>query len=107
MYGFPFVRYIHYFADRKRAGIRDRWIAIQAYHIKNLNQVYYDTSFSNVADVDLEQTQEERMESAGIIRIVPICSMGIVILLGAFISTYKINKVLQYEPIDMLGMRKD
>ncbi len=40
--------------------------------IENLNQVYYDTSFSNVADVELELTPEEGMEGAGIIRIVQL-----------------------------------
>lgn len=74
---------------------------------KNLNKSYYDTSYSSVADVSMEEGSQEHHVDIESVVMISLASMGLIILLGTVISIYKINQNLKCEPMKLLSEKKN
>lgn len=73
---------------------------------ENLNKSYYDTSYSSMADVELERKLQEASGDMAATFIISLMSMGLIVVLGTVISTYKINQNLKCEPMKLLSEKK-
>lgn len=73
----------------------------------NLNHIYYDTSYSNITDVEMKENVLEAEENTFVVVITVLVSSTGIILLGMAISIYKINQNLKMEPMKLLGEKKD
>ncbi|WP_099468465.1 FtsX-like permease family protein [Konateibacter massiliensis] len=74
---------------------------------KNLNKIYYDASYSSVADVKMEEQEQVEDKNTFVVIGVVISSDIFIILLGMLICTYKINQNLKLEPIKLLSERRN
>ena len=78
-------------------------ILSQSISAKNLNKNYYDTAYSSVADVSIEEISQENQMDLLLIFVISLSSMGLIVLLGTTISVYKINQNLDCEPMKLLS----
>lgn len=69
----------------------------------DLNQIYYDKTYSNIAEVETKENIMDVSENQNIILIVTISCTGFIILLGMIISLSKINRSLKLEPMKLLS----
>lgn len=73
---------------------------------ENLNKVYYDTYYSSVVDVEMEEEAQEGTGDEVVALAVSLTSMGLIVLLGIVISINKINRNLKCEPMELLSEKR-
>lgn len=83
-------------------GFLSRYISAE-----NLNRIYYDSSYSNIADVEIKETILEERENMIVVFITILVSTTFIILLGGLISNYKINQNLKMEPMKLLSEKRN
>ncbi len=69
----------------------------------DVNQIYYDTTYSNIADVEIGGDSVEENSNLNTILIVSFSCQCLIILAGAIISISKIRRNLSYEPMKQLS----
>ncbi len=69
---------------------------------KNLNYIYYDSSYSNIADVEIKESILEEEENTLVVVVTILVSIIFINLLGIVISIHKINRNLKVEPMKLL-----
>lgn len=74
---------------------------------KNLNYIYYDSSYSNIADVEIKEAVLEEKENTIVVVITILESITVITLLGMLISIHRINKNLKIEPMKLLSEKKN
>ena len=75
--------------------------------VANLNQVYYDASYSSVADVKTKDVLKVESENTVVILFTALAAIVFIILLGTVISISKINHNLKSEPMKLLSEKRD
>jgi len=79
----------------------------QRIFVANLNQVYYDSSYSSVADVKTKEVHKVESENTVVILYTTLAVVIFIILLGTAISISKIDHNLKSEPMKLLSEKRD
>ncbi|WP_312372931.1 FtsX-like permease family protein [Lachnoclostridium sp.] len=74
---------------------------------KNLNHIYYDSRYSNRADMEIKETILEEKENTLVIVLTTLVSIIFIILLGILISIHRINQNLKMEPMKLLNEKRN
>ena len=74
---------------------------------ENLHHIYYDSSYSNIANVEIKEKILEKGENTEVVVITILVSITFIILLGILISNYKMNQNLKMEPMKLLSEKRN
>lgn len=72
----------------------------------DVNQIYYDTAYSNVADVEIGSDNVEENSNQSLTLIISLSCACFIILTGVIISISKIRRSLSCEPMKQLSERE-
>lgn len=74
---------------------------------ESLNHIYYDSSYSNIAEVEVKENILEEDENTLVVVITILVSITVINLLGMVISIHRISQNLKIEPMKLLGEKRN
>ena len=74
---------------------------------ESLNHIYYNSSYSNIAEAEVKENILEEDENSLVVVITILVSITVINLLGMVISIYRINQNLKIEPMKLLSEKRN